>query len=178
VRLTGGVDDVGRSKMPASIGNITSVFRSCIPCQVSILAELSMISYRRESVNWQLVYTLRSALGCPLADRYLPSQTSCHWRSRSQGVSGQTQSATGPAGVKGVSGQTKATTGAAEIKCVSGQTQAATGAAEVKCVSDQTKPPLERQNSNAFLVRQAATGPAKVKCVSGQTQAATGAVKV
>ena len=138
--LTAGVDHVGRRKMSASLWYITSVLPSWIPCQVSLLAEPSRLSYRRESVKRQVVHYVLLWAACLLTSsgqdnlplekqkstafriRYNPpleKQKSKAFRFR--------QSATGPAEVKGVAGQTQYATGAAEVEGVSGQTKAATG---------------------------------------------------
>jgi hypothetical protein len=164
--------------MPVSTGNITSVFRSWIPCQVSVLAELSRLSYRRESVKRQLVHYVLFWAAHLLTDISRVRQP-VTGAAEVKCVSRQTKAATGAAEVKGISDQTKAAIGAAEVKCVSGEIQAAAGAAEVKCVPDQTQATTGAvEDEGVSCQTQAATGAADVKGVSGQTKAATGAAEV
>lgn len=100
--LTAGVDDVGRTKMSASVWNITPVFPSCIPCQVSVLAEPSRLSYRRESVQRQLVHYVLFWAAHLLTDIFRVRQAATG-ETEAKGVSFQTESATGPAVVKDIS---------------------------------------------------------------------------
>jgi len=92
--------------------------------------------------------TLRSILGCPLADRYLPGQTSRHWRNRSQR--------------RFVSDRIRHWTGSSERHFLLDINRHWSGLVrhnpplelqKSKVFLVRQKPPLHQQNSTAFMVR-------------------------